>query len=81
MREALFLFATPPWVMEPSCAAARKRAAQGLEGQLLGTAVGEWRLDDMAKARATAEQQTEDGTHCPPLGDGHLTNTFLKFEF
>ena len=32
------------------------QAVQGVEGQLLGVAVGGWRLDDMAKARAAAEQ-------------------------
>ena len=45
--------------MEPGL---RRRLASaqllGVEGQL-GAAFGEWRLDDMAKARATAKQQTE----------------------
>ena len=39
-------------------AASQARQLRGVERQL-GAAVGEWRLDDMAKARATAKQQTE----------------------
>ena len=44
--------------MDPRRSIALKRP-QLREEQVFGAAVGEWRLADMAKARATAEAQTE----------------------